>query len=115
MRHILLLFKVSLHRPRGPLPGLGARDSTHEEPPRPLPRVNMDSVCCLLRPMTQVAARSTRSRSTVASRSQVRVLYTLLASSVSLSTVPGAAVLTLSWLMEASRGSSSNQNVAFFS
>ena len=56
----------------------------------------MDSVCCLLRPMTQVAARSTRSRSTVASRSQVRVLYTSLASSVSLTTVPGAAVLTLS-------------------
>ena len=36
------------HLPRGPVPGLpGPLDSMHDDPPMPLPRVNIDSVCCL--------------------------------------------------------------------
>ena len=74
--HILLLVKVSLHRPPGTLPGLGPLDSRYDDPPIPEPRVNIAADCCLLRATTQLTASSTRSRRTVARRSQVRVLYT---------------------------------------
>ena len=104
------MVSVSLHRPRGPEPGLGPRVSIHEEPPRPEPRVNTDSVLCLLRPRTQETARRTRSRRTVARRSQVRVEYT----SEAVSSDTGASVTSVS-MMEDSLGSSSSQKVAFLS